>query len=216
MKLTEKLKQTECVLALFSYASFMYHSTAKGPFPLEEHIDNRAHLFCDYTIRWENLCPEIFLKQNINLGVLNNAGFGNANFDLMRVVGKTGDGGWILLGRSMYRDIHTIDTTGAITLAWWYLVSYDAIAFHGIPDTIGPLEDSFTYSFSGFKALVTRLASIDNFFFSPLKTLQRNIYQYILKPLGLPPPPVSLADSQRYPMAGNSSGFQEVRVVQSG
>eukprot|EP00920_Eleutheroschizon_duboscqi_P039703 GHVT01095334.1.p1 GENE.GHVT01095334.1~~GHVT01095334.1.p1 ORF type:complete len:438 (+),score=72.29 GHVT01095334.1:239-1552(+) len=165
--------------------------------------DTNAHLFCDYTVHWQDVCPYNPNAKDayVNLGAYNGIPYGGASVDILRVVGRSASGGWILLGRSMIRDVND-PTKGLRTGALWTLTSYDSRAFAGLPMTLGPLAESFDWELPSVVKVAESSLAIDNFFKNPWATMERVAYNNFLKTAGFPPSPLNEEFRKRWPMAG--------------
>lgn len=140
-----------------------------------EYTDNSKHFMIDYSTNFAELCPydTNFLYQ-LDMGVVNNYYPFNQVVDVVRAVGRTDDGGVILLGKTYLKDPWREDNE-AVTVAFWYVVNYDDELLpnfkRGSP--LPPLKESFDYFFPGAVSFgISRIVPIGQIIVDPVETFQ--------------------------------------------
>eukprot|EP00922_Rhytidocystis_sp_ex-Travisia-forbesii_P036037 GHVS01053463.1.p1 GENE.GHVS01053463.1~~GHVS01053463.1.p1 ORF type:complete len:248 (+),score=43.84 GHVS01053463.1:28-744(+) len=132
--------------------------------------------------------------------------------DVGVVVGYTKDGGQIILGKTLFRNIATFPNDGDITAAWWFVVNYDSSSYPATlqpGQSIGPIAEAVTYHHQGLfdrYGVLSYFLGLEGFATNPYIALQRLIYFMFIRPIaGLPPTPGSDVAQllQQWPTAGN-------------
>lgn len=189
----------------FNMPAYMFVGSLKDPLASTEFDDGKNSLFVDYTPNMATVCPmEHGENHTINLGIVNDVFPINQLVDLVRIVGKTSDGGYILLGKTLARDPLNFPHVGDRTVAWWYVVNYDETAYPtDFVQSLSPMEKSFSYYHIGMQDFLQQAIKSAELFSNPLRA-SFVITDYLFrKPLGLP----MFTDEARvasfaYPMAG--------------
>eukprot|EP00922_Rhytidocystis_sp_ex-Travisia-forbesii_P046250 GHVS01068964.1.p1 GENE.GHVS01068964.1~~GHVS01068964.1.p1 ORF type:complete len:419 (-),score=65.45 GHVS01068964.1:450-1706(-) len=173
----------------FDMPGYMFVGQLEDPLHTDEHSDGKPSLFVDYTINMRSLCPIMDdTKFNINLSVVDDPFPINQLVDLARVVGRTKDGGHILLGRTLARNPFTFPAKGDRTVAWWYVVNFDTDAYPpGMTSVLGPLSSSFSYRYVSGPEFFSESFLSPAVLSNPLRAYRILIDYIWRKPLGMPP-----------------------------
>eukprot|EP00921_Rhytidocystis_pertsovi_P016579 GHVQ01026132.1.p1 GENE.GHVQ01026132.1~~GHVQ01026132.1.p1 ORF type:complete len:511 (+),score=80.83 GHVQ01026132.1:270-1802(+) len=147
------------------FPAYLYVGTLREKLHPEEYDDGKESLFVDYTVDFSNVCPASEnLPRDVNMSMFNAKPPASHIVDLARVVGKTSDGGHIMLGKAYIRNPSGQSDTRMVI--WWYVVNYDSAAYPVVPDPIGPLTKDFTYRNWDVVSFFTNMAT-GQFFGAP-------------------------------------------------
>eukprot|EP00922_Rhytidocystis_sp_ex-Travisia-forbesii_P026384 GHVS01038638.1.p1 GENE.GHVS01038638.1~~GHVS01038638.1.p1 ORF type:complete len:505 (+),score=135.96 GHVS01038638.1:841-2355(+) len=159
--------------------------------PEESNPTDKEYLFVDYSVDYNDICPATPNDEiNGNISGMSSIYPVSSVVDLNVVVGYTEDGGQIMLGKTLFRNIASFPHDGDITVAWWFVVNYDEESFPtsllpGQP--IGPIATSFNYRYQGLfdhDGLVSYFLGIGGFIRNPFAAFQRLLYFSLLRPVG--------------------------------
>eukprot|EP00922_Rhytidocystis_sp_ex-Travisia-forbesii_P050611 GHVS01075198.1.p1 GENE.GHVS01075198.1~~GHVS01075198.1.p1 ORF type:complete len:400 (+),score=28.77 GHVS01075198.1:139-1200(+) len=178
------------------HPAFTYIGKFKDPImgPEPPGMREKDFFIVDYTVNFNHLCPfDEASEFNLNLSTLSGPTPWASIVDLGAVVGYTNDGGQIVLGKVLIRDILSFPNTGDITTSWWYVVNFDKDSYPKNLEpgqSIGPTVKAFEYIHAGAfgrNGYYDTILGSQEWKRDPVNTLERFLYFLINRPFkGLP------------------------------
>jgi len=134
-----------------SFPAVLSLGTVQVPLAAGEYEDGRKSLIIDYTPDFASLCPpDPSYNTYIDMSILDDPYPINQVIDEVRIVGRSPDGGTIMLGKTYMIDRYN-PKHSATTIAFWYVLNYDKSltpAF-SLGQSLPPLANGYSYTLPG-------------------------------------------------------------------